>query len=170
MEDAILFILLLPINIPFAILDVFRGGMFYLLGIEYLKDDVRCLQLVQSRHTKKLIDIEKTLAHIETNLMYDASPDEIKKQLDEISPMVKILVSEHNKKVLKEVDDNYDVVDLGHIKAETLGTKTAVAEKEQLRDVENDYKRETRLVNEKIAKRAKEDERAFVCTTEDINC
>ena len=85
LKDTILFIVLLPINILMITLESLRGAVFYFLHINYIKDDINCLEFLNGKHAK---DIEKlsgeirklkeSTSHIEDNLMHDAKPDELK--------------------------------------------------------------------------------------------
>ena len=100
---------------------------------------------------KKVEAIELSIAHIENNLMYDVKPREIGKRLKraeaEINKVKKtILYSEKYEITEQDID-----TDLGNVKAEALGMKVAKEEKEQLRDEKYDWKREKKLVDNKIA-------------------
>ena len=78
LKNTILFIVLLPINILMITLESLRGAVFYFLHINYIKDDINCLEFLNGKHAKDIDKLSERVDHIENNLMYDATPDELK--------------------------------------------------------------------------------------------
>ena len=78
LKNTVLFIVLLPINIILVLMESLRGAVFYLLDINYIKDDINCLEFLSGKHAKDIEKLHEKLDHIENNLMYDATPDELK--------------------------------------------------------------------------------------------
>jgi len=88
LKNTVLFIVLLPINIILVLMESLRGAVFYLLDINYIKDDINCLEFLSGKHAKDIEKLHEKLDHIENNLMYDATPDELNKRIKSIEHLL----------------------------------------------------------------------------------
>ena len=220
LKDTILFIVLLPINIIMILLGSLRGAVFYLLDINYIKDDINCLEFWNGKNGKsieKLLEdvrkLKEQTSHIETNLMYDNTPDEINKSISFIKEQIDGLIKtvHTNKYDIKELKNGAQVLidcvnagkavesdisfirkdinelqlSLESMKPKDLGTFNFISDEptqvelniieaeakgESVVKEEYDYTIEDRARNKQIQDRMKEDEYAFICTEDDINC
>lgn len=168
-------IILLPIRLVLLPFKLIGGAVFYRKPKQILTlAGLRSINRRIFKNSDTISYLKKQLAHIETNLMYDATPDELNKRIilieSDISSIKKELDKKHeaitfclkeNKKDINELQLSLESMkpkDLGDIKAEALGMQIAKEEKEQSRDEKYDWHREQKAKDKQIQDRMRKDE------------